>query len=239
MLDGSANVSTPSANFRRPPYIVTFSGIDGAGKTTQIETAAAHLSQMGYRVARVAFWDDVAVLPKLRTGLSSQVFKKKPDSASLRHDKNVRTWYLTMVRSFFYALDTVRLRLVARRLRASEEFDFIIFDRYVFDLLVQIRASNWWARTYRKALLALAPLPDNAFVLDASPDEAFQRKPEYPLAFMHEYRREFLGLRGSVAHLEVIPPSTIEQVHQQIMSRLLLAPAVNSCLRNSPDTVSP
>lgn len=239
MLDRSANVSNPSANFRRPAHIVTFSGIDGAGKTTQIETAVAHLTQMGYRVARIAFWDDVAVLPKLRTGVSSQVFKKKPDSASLRHDKNVRTWYLTLVRSFFYALDTLRLRQVANRLRNSEDFDFIIFDRYVYDLLVQVRARNWWARTYRKALLALAPSPNKAFVLDASPDEAFKRKPEYPLAFMHEYRHEFLGLREFVPHMEVISPATIDEVHQQIMSLLLCGPADNACLRISPDTVSP
>ena len=239
MLDRSANVHIPSAKLRHPPLIVTFSGIDGAGKTTQIETASAHLSQMGYRVARVAFWDDVAVLPKLRTGVSSQVFKKKPDSASLRHDKNVRTWYLTLVRSFFYVLDTLRLRQVANRLRNSEDFDFIIFDRYVYDLLVQVRSHSWWARTYRKALLALTPSPDNAFVLDASPDEAFKRKPEYPLSFMHEYRDEFLGLREFVPLLEVISPATIDEVHQQIMSRLLLGPADNAYLRVSPDTVSP
>jgi len=239
MLDRSANVYNPPANFRRPLQIVTFSGIDGAGKTTQIETAAAHLSLMGYRVTRVAFWDDVAVLPKLRTGVSSQVFKKKPDSAALRHDKNVRTWYLTLVRSFFYAFDTLRLRQAVNRLHNSEDFDFIIFDRYVYDLLVQIRARNWLTRTYRKALLAIAPSPNKAFVLDASPDEAYKRKPEYPLAFMHEYRREFLGLRDVVPHLEVILPATIDQVHQQIMSRLLLGTAAAAGLRISPDTVSP
>jgi thymidylate kinase len=239
MVDRSANVHTPSAKVCRPPHIVTFSGIDGAGKTTQIETTAAHLSQMGYRVARVAFWDDVAVLPQLRTRVSSQVFKKKPaSSASLRHDKNVRTWYLTLVRSFFYALDTIRLRQVAIRLFKSEDFDFIIFDRYVYDLLVQVRSRNWWARTYRKALLALAPLPYKAFILDASPDDAFKRKPEYPLAFMHEYRREFLGLSEFVPHMEVIAPATIDEVHQQIMTRLLLASAADVCLRTSPDTVS-
>lgn len=231
----------PRRTTQQHAQLVTFSGIDGAGKTTQIENVAAYLTQMGYRVGRVAFWDDVAVLPKLRTGMSSRVFKKKPgDTAtSLRHDKNVRTWYLTIVRSFFYALDTLRLRQVANRLRRSEDLDFIIFDRYVYDLLVQISPRTWLTRAYRGLILALAPSPEKVFVLDASPDEAFQRKPEYPLAFMHEYRREFLSLQEVVPHLEVIPPATIEQVHEQIMSRLLLGSTETSSLRESTHVISP
>lgn len=241
MLERALNVHRPVPAIRPSPQIVTFSGIDGAGKTTQIENAAAYLSQMGYRVVRVAFWDNVAVLPKLRTGVSSRVFKKNLDSSAttLRHDKNVRTWYLTLVRSLFYALDTLRLRQVANRLRNSEDFDFIIFDRYVYDLLVQIRPRHWFARAYRRALLALAPAPEKAFVLDVSPDEAFQRKPEYPLAFMHEYRRDFLGLREIVPQLEVVPPATIDQVHQQILCRLLLGSHDGHPLRESTHQTSP
>ena len=238
MLERGTNVHLTATNPPHRAQIVTFSGIDGAGKTTQIETAAACLGQMGFRVKRVAFWEDIAVLPKLRTGVSAQLFRKKPDAIALRHDKNVRTWYLTLVRSFFYALDAFRLRQVANRLRASQDFDFIIFDRYVYDLLVQVRPRHWLARGYRTVLLALTPLPQKAFVLDASPDEAFKRKPEYPLAFMHEYRREFLALREIVPQMDVIPPATIDEVHQQILSRLLLGSNNEAPLREFTHTAS-
>jgi thymidylate kinase len=226
-------------------YIATFSGIDGAGKSTQIELAAAHLEQVGYRTTRVAFWDDVAVFPQFRTALSTKAFTQKADASQplpLRNDKNIRTWYLTLVRSFFYAVDTFYLRRVIKRLR-SLPVDFIIFDRYVYDLLVQVRSRSWLARTYIRALVALAPTPSVAFVLDASPDEAFLRKPEYPLAFMHEYRRGFLDLRAFVPELTVISPGSIESVHEQIVGHLLnsMSPSKTqkALIPNQGDPTSP
>jgi thymidylate kinase len=203
--------------------IVTFSGIDGAGKTTQIESAAAHLTQLGFRVARVAFWDDVAVFSHFRAGVSLRVLQKKKtlkESAVLRNDKNVRVWYLTMVRGIFYLLDSFRLRSLINRL-GREDLDFIIFDRYIYDQIVQVRARHWFARCYIRLLATIAPVPDFGFILDASPEEAFRRKPEYPLSFMHDYRQAFLSLTAFVPQLIVISPGAMAEVHQRILAHLL------------------
>jgi thymidylate kinase len=205
------------------PQIITFSGIDGAGKTTQISSLSAYLSKRGYRVAEVRFWDDVAVLSKLRAGVSLTLLRKDAtttDNASLRNDKNVRTWYLMLARSGFYLLDALSLRRVVSRLRNSGQFEFIIFDRYLYDQLVQIRPRHWLARAYIRLLLSLAPTPEFPFILDASPEEAFARKPEYPLDFMRGYRRSYLELREFVSHLAVIDPSTMENVQHLIVQKI-------------------
>lgn len=217
--------------------IVTFSGIDGAGKTTQIEAICAHLAERGQRVARVTFWDDVAVLPKIRAGVSLRVLRNKhppSQSASLRSDKNVRTWYLSLIRSAFYLLDSLRLRRLVSRLR-TDKWDFIIFDRYGYDQLVQVRDRHWLARLYIRLLIAIIPTPDFGFILDASPDEAFQRKPEYPLSFMHDYRRAFLDLQVFVPELTVIAPDSIAEVRQRILRCLLPGAAVPE-RRHTPDS---
>jgi thymidylate kinase len=213
---------TESAMTRHCPTIVTFSGIDGAGKTTQINCVSAHLIDQGYRVTRVSFWDDVAVWAKLRASVSLAVFRKEPKSSghpALRNDKNVRTWYLGLIRAACYLLDTLSLCRVVSRLRSAGH-DFIIFDRYLYDQLAQIRSRGWLARAYIRALVGLAPKPEAAFLLDASPDEAFARKPEYPLDFMYGYRRAFLSLCTFVPQIIVVAPSSVEKMQDQILEHL-------------------
>jgi thymidylate kinase len=140
--------------------------------------------------------------------------------SALRSDKNVRAWYLTLIRSGFYLLDALHLRRVVARLQRTGA-DFIILDRCSYDQLVHIRSRHWLARAYVRTVMSVTPTPDFAFVLDASPEEAFRRKPEYPLAFMSEYRQAFLGLREFVPHLRVIAPAPLEDVHQQIVEHLV------------------
>jgi len=207
---------------RRPPRIVTFSGIDGAGKTTQIDRVSGYLSDHGYRVARASFWDDVAFLSKLRAGASLAVFQKQQTPSKghvLRNDKNVLAWYLTLARCVLYLFDALSLSRIVSRWR-NRDFDFIIFDRYLYDQLAQIRSRRWIARTYARLLIYLAPKPEFPFILDACPDEAFARKPEYPLHFLYSYRSAYLRLRALVPRLVIIPPSTVENTEREILNHL-------------------
>jgi thymidylate kinase len=207
-------------NTRSVP-IITFSGIDGAGKTTQIQMLSRNLEALGFQVAHVCFWDEVAVFPKFRAGVSLRAFRNsrsKGDGAT-RSDKNVRTWYLTLLRSPFYLLDTLNLRRVIARVQLQSP-DFIIFDRYYYDQVVQLRSQGWLARMFRRLLIALAPDPNFAFILDAHPAEAFRRKPEYPLAFLYEYRRGYLGLPSLIPGIQVIAAAPPEMVQRQILERV-------------------
>jgi len=225
--------------------VITFSGIDGAGKSTQIEGLCEVLRRQGFTVRQIAFWDDVAVLPHLRAGLSLRVFRKKaePDQAiTLRTDKNVRAWYLSLIRAGFYVLDALHFRIMLARLRRSE-VDFIVVDRCCYDQLVHVRPRNWFLRAFIHLVTRLAPAPDVALLLDASPDQAFARKPEYPLHFLREYREAYLRLRDFVPRLVVIPPASVDTVHAHILRCVLREPfsvdrgAVGEheiLLRNSP-----
>ncbi len=51
---------------KRQPIFVSFSGIDGAGKSTQIDALRSQLIEAGLRVRLITFWDDVARLKGIR-----------------------------------------------------------------------------------------------------------------------------------------------------------------------------
>jgi|SRR5579862_3098831 len=200
--------------------ILSFSGVDGAGKSTQISALCTYLRELGFQCAVYTFWDNVAVLSRLREHMSLKAFKGdpgigSPDRPIQRRDKNVSSWYMTAVRLFFYLLDTFSLcAAVARSVDSGA--DFVIFDRYIYDEFANLPLQYWPVRLYIRILLMLVPRPDVAFVLDADPKAAFARKPEYPVEFVRQNRNVYLRLSRLIRSLTVIPPLPVKQAIETV-----------------------
>jgi thymidylate kinase len=208
--------------------LVSFSGIDGAGKSTQIEALQSYLLEIGVRSTLYTFWDNVVVFPGLREHMSFKAFRGdkgigSPDKPIVRRDKNVTSWYLTAIRLFLYLLDAYSLR-VAVSGRSNTE-DVVIFDRYIYDELANLPLKNWLVLSYVRLLLVLIPKPDLAFVVDAEPEAAHIRKPEYPLEFVRKNRDSYIELSHMVRGITVLPPRSVEETTAKIkesISRLCL-----------------
>ena len=202
-------MSTTSA-----PKIVSFSGIDGAGKSTQISALETCLAANGLRVKSLAFWDDVAVFSGFREFMSQKAFKGdqgigSPEKPLNRRDKNVTSLPLTILRLFFYLADSISLRFVLERMRGSGS-DVIICDRYIYDELANLPLKRWFARAFVRLALWISPQPDAAFLIDADPVAARARKPEYPLEFLRRNRDSYLTLRHLAGQMILIEPSSLE-----------------------------
>ncbi len=208
----------------RRPIIVSFSGIDGSGKSTQIKALYDRLTDARLRVTVLAFWDDIAVLGHARGFLSHTVFRSEkgigaPGAPVRRRDKNVQSWFMTPVRFGFYFLDGLSLTLWG--LKAPDTgWDVIIFDRYLYDELANLKLDRPAGRAYARCLLTLVPRPDVAYLLDADPARARERKPEYPLEFLDRNRSAFLAL-ADLAGMTVIAPASPEEAAQKVNQQIL------------------
>ena len=216
--------------------VISFSGIDGAGKSTQIEALQAHLRALGFRSTLYTFWDNVVVFPHFRERMSLAAFKGdkgigSPDRPISRRDKNVTSWYITAARLFLYLLDAYSLR-VAVSGSACAGADFIIFDRYIYDELANLPITRSAVRLYVSLLLRLVPKPDVAYVVDADPEAAHRRKPEYPLEFVRKNRDSYITLSRVVRGMTVLAPLPVEQTVAKIRESI-----AKKCLQTDPEPV--
>jgi len=101
----------------------------------------------------------------------------------------------------------------------SSDSDVIIFDRYIYDQIAVV-PGHPLGRAYVRFLLGLAPRPDLAYVLDADPEAAMKRKPEYPLEFLRRYRESYLALQPLAPEMVVIPALDVEGVQRAIVEEL-------------------
>ena len=201
--------------------LVSFSGIDGAGKSTQIEALASHLRQDGLRVQVIRFWDDVARLKIIRESAGHKIFKGdkgvgRPEAPIERRDKNVQSPWMTCVRLFLYLVDAVSVRLMVQRALKSG-YDLVIFDRYTYDELANLNLENAVIQAYARMIMALVPRLHVSFVLDADPVRARERKPEYPLDFLRQNRGAYLRLADLVGGMTVIGPKPVSEVSEAVI----------------------
>ena len=204
---------------------VSFSGIDGAGKSTQINAVRVLFEQDGRRVVTVRFWDDISRLTWLRENAGHKVFKGdkgigSPSAPINRRDKNVQSFPMTCIRLFIYFVDAISTRQAVKKALRSGA-DLTIFDRYMYDEFANLNLRNPFIRAYVKLVMKFVPRPHISYLLDADPEAARARKPEYPLEFLYTNRNAYLELNRLIGGMTVIAPAAIEDVKRDVIGHAL------------------
>jgi thymidylate kinase len=232
---------TAISNHLRRPFLISFSGLDGAGKTTQITNLREVISRHGLQHELITFWDDVVVGTRYREGFVHKVYGSEqgigaPEKPVNRKDKNVRKWYLTIARHLLYLLDAIHLRFVVGRAEMNDN-NVIIIDRYIYDELANLPIGNPLSNIFIRIVRFIAPKPDIAYLLDADPEAARARKPEYPVEFMHKCRRSYFKLSRLLGTFTIIPPLPLSDAKREVemaFMRLFKAAHHSETLEGAP-----
>jgi thymidylate kinase len=204
--------------------LITFSGLDGSGKSSLIAWLRTELERRHRTVAVVHMNDHVGVyaylraartlgqrllgrpvapppppgVPDLRTTRQPRDEQGQPRMRGLARIRYAIIWNKP-VRRILYLVDVaifLGYRLYAERLRKR----VLIMDRYFYDTLVDVADGRGW--TWAKLLKRLTPTPDVPVLLDVTPEESFARKGEYSIEYLRRrwtgYQTVFPWVRSSV-----------------------------------------
>ena len=214
--------------------LITFSGLDGCGKSTHVARTCAYLRRRQLRVRRLT------TLAYSATGVQTVLRERRRDRARRRnrppvppHPLHVRTYpggrtfdedrrnrWVRWRRIIAYPLDCLVLRVLISWFRWTG-YDAVVCDRYVADKLVAlVRMDGLLARLLRR----IAPHPDHAFLLDTPPDEARARRCEHELDYYITKCNDYRRLAAMNVGLVVIRGTSIDDVQQHIESVIAAEP---------------
>lgn len=228
--------------------LITFSGLDGAGKSTLIDWLQRELEAENRPVAVFHMNDHIglyAYLRSVRNGLQRLAPRRRQRQSAaeplrptnqrptggglaaqvrpaLRRVRNAVVWNKPL-RRFIYPLDLL-VFLCYRLYLEKVERRVLIMDRYFYDTLVDVSDGRRWF--WIRLLEWLTPTPHLPIYLDITPEESFARKGEYSVEYLRRrwlaYRTVFPWVATSVT-LENRDLNTSKAALQQVLMQRMAA----------------
>jgi thymidylate kinase len=159
--------------FQPAGLFVVLIGPDGSGKSTIASNLEAYLRPL-FQGTRY-FHFNFGILPRLRDLMRHLGAKVPEEAPATSPGQAVRVGTLrSLVYLAYYSLDFFLGHLVI--LRARGHGQFVIFDRYIYDYLIQQSMSL--PEGLMGVVLRLLPRPDAVVYLRNQPEVIFARKPE-------------------------------------------------------------
>jgi len=215
--------------------LITFSGLDGSGKTTLICDLRENLEEHGSGVVAKTMYFHIGpyaavrslvqvgrrVLDRLGGSLQDRYPRFRRARASQRVNstaagKGLRQLLgLKPLKATILLVDLLHFYCVWAHVSRVKK-DILIMDRYFYDSLVDVSTGTLGA--LGKRFLRLCPVPDLAIYLDVSPEVAFGRKGEYSVQELAKRERLYSEILSCVSTAVRIPNADWDEAKSELLS---------------------